>query len=74
MYVRRRLVVIKSTEKPVPVAPPDVQALPDRPKKALEYPILIRKKKDLGLAHIFSCFKILCILFYLYIKLTFLSF
>lgn len=41
MYVRRRLVVIKSTEKPVPVAPPDVQALPDRPKKALEYPILI---------------------------------
>lgn len=48
MYVRRRLIVIKSTEKPVPVAPPDVQALPDRPKKALEYPILIRKKKRFG--------------------------
>lgn len=56
MYVRRRLIVIKSTEKPVPVAPPDVQALPDRPKKALEYPILIRKKKDFGLAHMFFLF------------------
>lgn len=74
MYVRRRLIVIKSTEKPVPVAPPDVQALPDRPKKALEYPILIRKKKIWVWLTFFSCFKILCILFYLYIKLTFLSF
>lgn len=57
MYVRRRLVVIKSTEKPVPVAPPDVQALPDRPKKALEYPILIRKKRFGSGSHFFLVLK-----------------